>query len=501
MLARDTTARQIETTARWLWVALVCVSALGWWGSGYGVWGVLTGGVGTVLTLWLWSRTTAGRRDLPFQALQVGLVFVAALMGLHAVRHGLSQADGYSLSGALDMSLLLHLCLLSLAICLSQSLLAGASDHPGAMLAAGVAMALGPAVAVTFASDQTGSQSLVRLGLAGVAVLAGGCWTLRSILNRGRRRSPVARWGATALSVVAALLAVWLVLLDPASAGLVLAIAGAAFLVGAGLLVGARKPALLIGLALGAAGAGLILLGRWELPRMPELAWLGRGEVLLGVHPEGPANLIGAVGIVGVVALALAALTGLAGGLLSLRKRTTREQLRGLTWSAAALAAGLALAGRRGLYVPAVTMGAALTWGLLPEMCARPRRRAPGIGLVALLLGLVLLLGVVRRQGLAVWSVVTFGGDDRVLHLLGGFLMATVLTWWLGCRRLWLGLTAILLAIAAGGAGEWVQGRYTTRSLEWKDFVYHTLGCGISLIPYLLCVGARLCERRPQPRA
>jgi hypothetical protein len=499
MLARDTTARQIETTARWLWVALVCVSALGWWQSGYGVWGVLTGGVGTVLTLWLWSRTTAGRRDLPFQALQVGLVLVAALIGVHAVRHGLSKGDGYSLSGGLDMSLLLHLCLLSLGICLSQSLLAGASSHPGAMLAAGAALALGPAVAATFAAEETGTESLIRLGLAGVGVLAGGCWSLRSILNRGSKRSPVARWGATALSVVAALLAGWLVLLDAWAGGLVLAIAGVTFLVGAGLLVGARKPALLIGLALGAAGAGLILLGRWESPPLPEWTWLGRGEVFLAACPEGPGNLIGAVGIVGLGALALAALTGLAGGLLSLRKRTAREQLRGLTWASAALAAAVAFAGGRGLYIPAVTMGAALTWGLLPEMCARPRRQAPGIGLVALLLGLVLLLGVVRRQGLAVWSVVTFGGDDRVLHLLGGFLMATVLTWWLGCRRLWLGLTAILLAIAAGGAGEWVQGRYTTRSLEWKDFVYHTLGCGISLIPYLLCVGARLCERRGEP--
>jgi hypothetical protein len=149
-------------------------------------------------------------------------------------------------------------------------------------------------------------------------------------------------------------------------------------------------------------------------------------------------------------------------------------------------------------------MGLIFFWGLLPAFSARPVRHIPGVLFVMVLMVYFLLMGILRSQGLAVWSMSAFGSDDRFLHLFGGFMMSSILAWWIGSRRLWLGLGAIGLAVAAGAGGEWVQGRFTSRSNEWQDFTYHSLGCAISVLPYLLCMGARLCEGRgeqPPPGA
>jgi len=65
----------------------------------------------------------------------------------------------------------------------------------------------------------------------------------------------------------------------------------------------------------------------------------------------------------------------------------------------------------------------------------------------------------------------------------------------MGARNLMLGIVAIVLAAFAGGAGEIIQAAtLTRRRVEWGDWIAHAAGSLIAVIPYLLCVGARLAE-------
>ncbi len=505
MIPVRTTSRQIETIARWLWVVLVCISALGWWRPGLALWGVFTAGIWTALTLWLWSRTCGNRRKVPLQVMQAGLVFAAGVIAHHALESSFSMpAQGpYDLSGALEVSILHHLLLIGLGLMITQDLLPRGPGHGRSILACALAIAVGPALAVSAASVSQGRDGLVLLGLAGTAAMGASWWFVESAFRSAREGAAVRRRPQRLPAVFAIAMAAWLIVLSPQAAGLGLIPSGV-LLVCASLSWKLRRRVLCpLGAALAAGGVILAWNRQWKLPDAA-IRLFGRGEagmVRLDPAADSLAVLLEAVGLVGVGALVLGGLGAILSGLWSLRNRTAREQYRGLIWMAGCLCSALALLVSGGLYVPACSVGMIFFWGLLPAFSARPVRHIPAVLFVGVLMGYFLLMGILRGQGLAVWSMTAFGADDRFLHLFGGFMMSSVLAWWIGSRRLWLGLGAIGLAVAAGAAGEWVQGRYTARSNEWQDFTYHGLGCAISVLPYLLCMGARLCERKQEQTA
>lgn len=479
----------------------MCVSSLGWWRPGVKVWGVLSAGVWITLILWLWSRTTGSRRGVAWQGLHAGIALVCAVLAMHAARasFGSSSKDPYGLAGGLDASFLHHGVLLSLGVLLTQDLLPHALRHAALLPACGLAMALGPALAVSFTPSGPGRGALVLLGLAGAGVVLANVRRKTTVSAARGRVSRLPTWVRYWPGALAGLMGIWLALLSMGSTGIAMLICAPVFAIGS-VLYARRRVAYLVLAALLAGGG--IALGDWSevFAGIAATEPLGRGEAgpaALAVEAGGLRVLAAAVGWVGAGGLVLSALIGPVGSLISLRKRTPQEQTRGLIWISACLTVASALVLRRGLYIPACTMGFVFLWGLLPGVTARRTLWVPGLLLVGFVLCYFLLLGVLRRQGLAVWSVLSFGGDDRFLHLFGGFVMASVLSWWMGARRPWLGLTAIVLAVAAGAAGEWVQGKYTSRSKEMQDFTYHCLGCGLSVLPYLLCMGSRLGERRP----
>ena len=107
----------------------------------------------------------------------------------------------------------------------------------------------------------------------------------------------------------------------------------------------------------------------------------------------------------------------------------------------------------------------------------------------------MLCLGLAPEDGLILWSVKAFGFNPKFLHVMCGLLVALVLAWQMGSRKLWKGLVGIGLAIAAGGAGELAQYFFTTtRNARWGDVVVTGLGCLAAAVPYLLALGARGCE-------
>ena len=115
--------------------------------------------------------------------------------------------------------------------------------------------------------------------------------------------------------------------------------------------------------------------------------------------------------------------------------------------------------------------------------------------LFILLAGLMLCLGLAPEDGLIMWSVQAFGFSPKFLHVLCGLLVAMVLAWQMGSRKLWKGLVGIGLAIAAGGAGELAQKFFSDqRTARWGDVIVTGLGCLAAAVPYLLALGARGCE-------
>ena len=118
--------------------------------------------------------------------------------------------------------------------------------------------------------------------------------------------------------------------------------------------------------------------------------------------------------------------------------------------------------------------------------------------MMAVLVAVVILLGLARSEGLVLWATSSFWpgeGADKLLHGCVGMILAMVTAWLMGSRRLWWGLLGIALAAAAGGLGELLQ--YvagTGRGVEYADWTAHAMGSALAVVPYVLCIGARLCE-------
>jgi hypothetical protein len=512
-----TTARQLRTLARWLLAGLVLLGVSTWWWPGYRAWGALSAGLVLVLTLWLLWRIVAADRTVPGHSVQMAWLVpaVVALYHLLRVQPGGAVA-GEGLSGAMTVTLLLQLALLAAGVMLAQSLLPKVTDRPPVVLPALCSLAL---CGGAFAASAWTPAGLPRqpaallacaagLGAAGAvmpSVRAAGSRWVRRAATVGCTAAVVgvcaiaARLSETAVEVAALLLA-----------GSVLVALGRGrwLRVGAVIAAAVAFAALLACLAARTAGG----------PDVP-LLWLGRGEAALTdatVARGGLELLTEALGVPAVGAL-LVGLAAAAAWLISQREPAWGGWVRASCWTTAAGLSVAALLSEGGLFLPAVTLAVAVLWGLLPAMCGAAARRSNGLWLLGVLVALMVVLGLSRRSGMVGWASMALGGSDRTLHLVSGFLLAMVLAWLLGARRVKLGLLGILLSVLAGAAAEVLQSMLTGRGMppsgwlavlagsaspamqrgtmdQLDDFVLHAVGAVVVVVPYLLAVGSRWCE-------
>ncbi|MHC4561631.1 MAG: VanZ family protein [Planctomycetota bacterium] len=503
-----TTGRQVHSMARWMLTCVAVAAMLMWPGASLAGWGGLIVGILATMTLWLLGQVLIGDRRLLSQGFHWALLGPVAIAAYHFISHRLAISDSWPppAAGPLDLSLLLHLGILSVGVMLTQNLLPRSAGHAAVLTICGAAMAGGAAIALAMGGPRASvmRHTLTLLGFSGVAVWLTPLWGM----GRTRRppeeyhpfRHPYVRRALVAAAIVASLA---LTLTAPWSA-----VAAAAVMAGVLLtssIVFPPRRALVIaiagGLVIAATGATIVL---------------GTTAPVVPVGPAGPAG-VGGLALANVSAgehgltllgwwIGWGGTLWLVGGLtaaavwrlLAAGKRRKGDQGRAIVWTSATALATCSLLGAGGMFSPATTVAVMLTWGLAPRMLGRPRVLRPGAELLVLVAAAMVAMGVARSTGLVGWSVDTLVAPDladKWMHAASGFLLAMVLAWVLGVRRWWLGAVGIAVAVLAGAAGEGVQQLFMTRrNPEWADWLAHGLGCLAALIFYSLCMGARACE-------
>ena len=498
-----TTARQVASLARWTLVGVMALAMLTWWWPGDRTWGASAAGLMVVFALWLMWKMVDGDRTVDGGWIYLALLGPAVIVTCHLARTGLgtSSAGTPGLAGGLDVSMLFHIALAAIGIMLSGSLL-GTAKHSAAILAVcGAAMIGGPAAAMNWQFVQTRPihSALALLGFGGVGLWLSAMWSLRD--NQTGEIIPRRhRWLVNVACVMVAAVSAGFLTWCRAQAAAVAGTAAAAVLVVAAVVLPARRKALLaLGLAIGACSGILAFLAPPEPPIIDPRAfgWFGRGEqaaVVVSAGDNGLVLLAATIGWIGLAWLLTGAGLCLLGALIAARRSPAAGQSRAAVWAAATAVASCALLAPGGLSAPAITMGVALMWGMFPAIAGLRVKRRHGLLLLAGLAALLIAMGLGRNPGLAHWSAMAFGADENFLHAPAGFLLAMTLAWLMGARNVWLGLLGIVLAAAAGGAGEGLQYLASPRGAEMHDWAYHAAGSVIAIVPYLLCMGSRLYE-------
>ncbi len=487
------TVRQIDRIGRVVFAALLTTGAMAWSVPSLSSWAALAGGILATFLLWLIARTVEGCRKIPGNGWLLLPVIPAAVLTVHCLLGPFRTDDPYVLAGAMNVSAIFHLLLLLLGILLCQDMLAGTQHRQLVVSFCAGALMLGALL-----SGLARSEPILADALGLQAGLATTVWFWTWWPDRFRPAERLDRPWRRALAIAPG--ASWLAWqmvrpVDPLSLA-ILAVAIAAAAIGLGK---ARRVWLaLAGWCALAAARSFWTAGGAFWPVLPGgLSALGRGEqALQGVWQgdSGWSLLLGGIGWIGtgaVVALALAVWIVSLGG----AARRTADPTRALAILLGAVLGPLCLLAAGGTMIGSTSLGLMLAWGLVPAATRRPaHRRWPGLFLVGIFLAFLLLIGIVARQGLVVWIVVVLGGRDIFLHAVAGLLLTLLLFWYLGSRSLLWGAGALVLAVGAGGLGEAIQMLWTQRSTQWKDFWAHLTGSLIAVVPYLLCMGARLAE-------
>jgi hypothetical protein len=494
------TGRQLAAIARWVLAGVVVIGMLTWWWPEYRTWGALAIGLLVVWTLWLAWKTLVADRRVPGHPVYLALLGPVGVLVFHLASTGLGVfgREGASLHGAINMSMIFQLALLALGVMLTQSLLPEAASHAAVLSVCGAAMVGGMIAAVASGRAEHVRGALAMLGFAGVCVWLTPLWRQ----DGGDVRVPPSRrkelrilYGSVAVLAVGA--TAWFSPWEGLTACAIVA-GVAVFLV----VASAGRWALAAAFVVLTIGAAATLVFHDALPNVPEPAcgqqwWYGRGELAFD-HVSGADSglgiLLATIGWGGVVWLSLGLSTCLLLVMRGLRGASRADKTRVGVWSAAAAMCTAAMLSPGGLVLPATTLAAAFTWGLLPMMAGRPPKERTGLTLLVLMVALVLLLGLADNDGLVDWIAHAFRGDDRALHGVVGFLVAMVMAWLMGSRSVWWGLAGIVLAGLSGGAGEVAQGVASRRGMELGDWAWHAWGSAAAILPYLLCMGARLCE-------
>jgi len=493
------TSSNLESVARWTLAAVVILGMLSWPVPGLRVWGALAAGLLTVWAVWLAWRTVQGDRSVTVHPIYLAMAAPVVILTLHVGQSGLGtqRVAGTGLSGVLDMSAIFHFWLLGMGVMLTQSLLPRAAGHPGVLAVCGAAMMAGTVLAVALGPRGQLHSALALAGMSGLAVWLTPLWGLapRPGLWTNALRGRSLRIAIVAAAGIAAGMLGWLA---PREAGVAAGVV-AAVMLAAGVTYRQGRSVFLgigAGLAVLAALAMLAWPPRFALHGL-QPGLIGHGEqafVLLSADDTGLAVLAGMTGWVGLGGL-LAGAAAVGVYLLGrARAAPAADRRRAIVWTIASVLAGCAMLTRGGLYIPSVTLAVAFTWGLLPAMTGSRPPKASGAWLLVVLVFLMLLLGLVRKGGLANWIAIVYGGNDRTMHMLAGFFLAMMTGWLLGARRIVWGLLGIVVAILLGAAGELLQGLFSRRSMQLADWTAHIVGCAAAMPLYLLCMTARWCE-------
>lgn len=524
-----TTARQLRKTAGVLPGGVIVLGVLTWWWPGYRSWGAMSAGLILSLILWVSWRIVAGRRTVAGHPFYWALLIPAA-MGLY---HLLwlswdSSATTAGLGGAMTVTLLFQLALLVAGVMLVQS--AFASDTRSGFITGplfpsvfSLSVCLGASAAAVWAPVVLPRDAMALLACAGALGTIGALSPLTDSNSGTDSRA------ATAVLVACGALLVSVCLLAAKVSSVSLYIT-AAMLAGCmllSLLRGSRSRKIPV---VAAVAVGVVLVVSVFVQASgaedPAAMLLGRGEAALLEADLADAGLAVLDASLGRPALILLLTVSGASGvwLLMSRPASNIARVRAACWTSACGLSLVAMLSAGGLFIPAVTAALALFWGLLPAMCGTANVPRSGAWLLAVLVGLMIVLGASASSGLLGWSVSALGGSDHTMHAVSGFLLALVLAWLMGARNVWLGVAGIVLAAFAGVAGELLQSFVPGRgaSLEswlavlggnagrdaWAsvaaqldDIVLHAVGAVAVLVFYLPAMGARWCESPDAPPA
>ncbi len=496
------TSSQLEALARWMLAGVIIFGVFTWWWPQYRSWGALAAGLIIVFVLWLLERIVASERLIPGHPIHLVLLGPAIVLTVHAVRDGIETDVGGPLGfgGALDVTMLYQFALVSMGVMVTQSLMPRAARHEAVLSLCGAAMMGGAAVAMASQKTAAIASSLSLIGFGGVGVWLSPLWGLApenpDQPDRNILRWPPVRIACVSVGVAAAIL---LAMESPRQAAFAGGALAAALIVGGIVFHQRRFPLLIAGGLLAVAAVGLRL---FTIPTLPAFdasseGIFGRGEAAFAYernHQNSLAILVATIGWGGVAWLAGGAFLCMVFMMSHARRGHRGDQARAIVWTAATVTTSLSLLTAGGLFLPVSTLAATFMWGLLPSMLGRPQRKRPAVMLLAPMVVMVLMLWMIRNGGLVVWSARVFGLDDKFLHGVGGFIMAMLLAWLMGVRKIYLGLIGIALAAASGGIGEWLQSMTPTRQVEGADWEAHAIGCAIAILPYLLCIGSRWAE-------
>jgi len=514
-----TTGRQLAAIARWMLAGVVIVGMLSWWWPEYRTWGATAACLLAVWMLWLIRGTVTAEPTVPGHPVYSALLGPAAVLTMHLTWSGLGmvERDKDLLAGGINMSMLFQLALLALGILLTQSLLPRAASHAVVLSVCGAAMVggMGAAAAAGRAEQVRGALALV--GFAGVCVWLCPLWADEGDGAAGgsaRRHELRVLYVCPAVAAVAALswfCPVQAVVAASVAAGVVVLAAVArcgraatwatvaVLLAGAAAAAGLRNDIPFLNKALPSPPGGAAH-GPGGPPGANGLQWVyGRGEEAfhdVSGADSGLVILLGAVGWGGASWLLLGMAVCLMWMMRDAKQASRRDRTRTTVWAVATALSTGALLSPGGMVLPAVTLAAAFTWGLLPTMTGRKPRPRPGTTLLVLMVALDMLLGIAQNAGLVAWATSAFYANDAFLHASVGFYLAMVIAWLMSRRTVWWGLVGIALAAVVGGAGEVLQGLLSRRRMQFADWGWHAVGSALAILPYLPSVASRLCESR-----
>jgi len=514
-----TTARQTETVARWMLTGIVLLGMLTWWWPGYQAWGALAAALLIVFALWLIKKIAAAERKVLGHPLYLVLLGPACVLAYHLASTSLKGQDMpfHAVGGAMNVSMLFQMGLLAVGVLLSQGLLSKAVSHISVLSVCGAAMMCGSAAALVWGRAYPVRNALAFLGFAGIGVWLSPLWALRpanplrpSVLVSSKPLRRLCLGVGVAFGVM--------LMLAAAQQAIAAAVVVAGVLLLAALIFHKRRARCLVGGVVSLAVAAILsLIIRPEFHPVGAYSAgaLGRGESAfceLSSKDSGLVVLGATTGWAGLMWLLGGMVVCVVWLLGHSRRQRQGDQARAIAWTSASVLTLCAFLSTGGPFMPAVTLGAAFTWGLLPLMLGRQSAYRPGAILLVAWLAVMMPLGLARSEGLVSWCVQAFGMGDTFLHVLAGFYLALLVVWLMGVNRIRLGLVAILLVALAGGVVEVLQslvGRGPSLAAMWeylfappgtklpnwlRDWLCHSLGAALAVVPYLLAMGARACE-------
>ncbi len=488
---------------RWLFVGLTMVGMLCWWWPSYRSWGALSGGLVVVLGLWLCSKVLVGERTVPGHPIHLAFLLPVCVLLGHIANGGLSNdpAQFNSISCSLTISLLFAFGLLSLGIMLIQGLLPHAADHGVLISISGAAIMAGSLAATLVSGTEPVRGAMTMIGWAGAAVWLSPLWDSPGI-SRPDSGHSLGRIELKTIRIGVALIGVCLLFVRSPAASFEALLVGAIVLVMASVVCRRRWRYVLvsIGVTMSAAFGAWFFGGFGGVGRLIGSGIFGCGDIALA-EVSGRDSVFSflwaVIGWPATLWLVLGGVVCIARFLTLARWSSAHVQWRSVVWSAAAAMAGVGLLCRGGLFVPAIVLVVAFVWGLMPAVRGGQSRQRPGIILLVLFAVGLVVQGLVKSQSLLMSSVAAFPGlghADKLAHACVGGVLAMLMAWMAGARNMWWGLAGIAAAAAVGGAGELIQVAVGTRGAEYDDWFAHMLGCAVVTVPYVLCMGARLCE-------